>query len=105
MPRRQGTPRHDAPEAITASSVQQRQTQPPFQIKKRVPAISRSSLTEPAESSRMEDGDRLDERQPLLESHPDTDNSHLSWIGRNQWIVFALASGACAAFNGVFAKL
>jgi hypothetical protein len=29
----------------------------------------------------------------------------LSWAQRNQWIVFALASGACAAFNGVFAKL
>jgi hypothetical protein len=28
-----------------------------------------------------------------------------SWAQRNQWIVFALASGACAAFNGVFAKL
>ncbi|KAK4187102.1 hypothetical protein QBC35DRAFT_249268 [Podospora australis] len=28
-----------------------------------------------------------------------------SWVKRNQWIVFALASGACAAFNGVFAKL
>ncbi|KAL2172864.1 hypothetical protein VTG60DRAFT_42 [Thermothelomyces hinnuleus] len=28
-----------------------------------------------------------------------------SWAQRNQWIVLALASGACAAFNGVFAKL
>ena len=28
-----------------------------------------------------------------------------TWVRRNQWIVFALASGACAAFNGVFAKL
>lgn len=28
-----------------------------------------------------------------------------SWIVRNQWIVLAMASGACAAFNGVFAKL
>jgi hypothetical protein len=27
------------------------------------------------------------------------------WTSRNQWIVFAVASGACAAFNGVFAKL
>ena len=27
------------------------------------------------------------------------------WARRNQWIVYALASGACAAFNGVFAKL
>ncbi|KAI8960822.1 hypothetical protein F5Y11DRAFT_251124 [Daldinia sp. FL1419] len=28
-----------------------------------------------------------------------------SWTVRNRWVVFALASGACAAFNGVFAKL
>ncbi|KAK6957346.1 hypothetical protein Daesc_000130 [Daldinia eschscholtzii] len=28
-----------------------------------------------------------------------------SWAARNRWIVFAIASGACAAFNGVFAKL
>ncbi|KAI1412260.1 hypothetical protein F5Y13DRAFT_163962 [Hypoxylon sp. FL1857] len=28
-----------------------------------------------------------------------------SWTARNRWIVFAVASGACAAFNGVFAKL
>ncbi|KAI0394382.1 hypothetical protein F5Y17DRAFT_262272 [Xylariaceae sp. FL0594] len=28
-----------------------------------------------------------------------------SWSERNQWVVYALASGACAAFNGVFAKL
>ena len=28
-----------------------------------------------------------------------------SWARRNEWIVFALASGGCAAFNGVFAKL
>ncbi|KAH6895257.1 hypothetical protein B0T10DRAFT_211448 [Thelonectria olida] len=28
-----------------------------------------------------------------------------SLSGRTQWIFFAVASGACAAFNGVFAKL
>lgn len=28
-----------------------------------------------------------------------------AWSRRNQWIIFAIASGACAAFNGVFAKL
>lgn len=28
-----------------------------------------------------------------------------TWVGRNQWIVLAMASGACAAFNGAFAKL
>ncbi|KAI1498663.1 hypothetical protein F5X99DRAFT_392627 [Biscogniauxia marginata] len=29
----------------------------------------------------------------------------MSWAARNQWVVLAVASGACAAFNGVFAKL
>ncbi|KAI0165613.1 hypothetical protein GGR57DRAFT_448083 [Xylariaceae sp. FL1272] len=29
----------------------------------------------------------------------------MSWSDRNQWVVYAVASGACAAFNGVFAKL
>ncbi|KAI1335838.1 hypothetical protein F5Y15DRAFT_224244 [Xylariaceae sp. FL0016] len=29
----------------------------------------------------------------------------MSWSARNKWVVFAIASGACAAFNGVFAKL
>ncbi|PSR80653.1 hypothetical protein BD289DRAFT_373653 [Coniella lustricola] len=29
----------------------------------------------------------------------------MSWARQNQWIVLAVASGACAAFNGVFAKL
>ncbi|UNI21991.1 hypothetical protein JDV02_007923 [Purpureocillium takamizusanense] len=28
-----------------------------------------------------------------------------SWSGRTQWMMLAIASGACAAFNGVFAKL
>lgn len=27
------------------------------------------------------------------------------WSTRTQWIVFAIASGVCAAFNGAFAKL
>ncbi|KAI1747331.1 hypothetical protein F4782DRAFT_521552 [Xylaria castorea] len=30
---------------------------------------------------------------------------NMAWTTRNQWIVYAVASGACAAFNGVFAKL
>ncbi|XDG09052.1 hypothetical protein ABKA04_008667 [Annulohypoxylon sp. FPYF3050] len=33
------------------------------------------------------------------------DDLTMSWAARNRWIVFAVASGACAAFNGVFAKL
>lgn len=38
---------------------------------------------------------------PLTTGEPETK----TWAQRNQWIVFALASGGCAAFNGVFAKL
>ncbi|KAM0328091.1 hypothetical protein ACHAQA_005494 [Verticillium albo-atrum] len=29
----------------------------------------------------------------------------MSWATQNKWIVLAIASGGCAAFNGVFAKL
>lgn len=36
---------------------------------------------------------------------PDHEVAMASWTARNRWIVFAVASGACAAFNGVFAKL
>ncbi|KAK3306870.1 uncharacterized protein B0T15DRAFT_528463 [Chaetomium strumarium] len=50
-----------------------------------------------------------DEERPLL-GGPSAEDAEVSpasstWTKRNQWIVFALASGACAAFNGVFAKL
>lgn len=39
---------------------------------------------------------------------PNNNNDSMApttFSSRNQWILFALASGACAAFNGVFAKL
>jgi hypothetical protein len=48
-----------------------------------------------------------DEERPLLGGGPVPEvlDENRSWARRNRWIVFALASGACAAFNGVFAKL
>ena len=58
-----------------------------------------------------------DEERPLLDGGGSSSSSRrggggteeeveaLSWARRNEWIVFALASGGCAAFNGVFAKL
>lgn len=59
------------------------------------------------------------ERRPLLPRHEgdehsqpptetdeeESDETRMAWARRNQWIVLAIASGACAAFNGVFAKL
>lgn len=35
----------------------------------------------------------------------DNHSDDMSFTKRNQWMVLAVASGACAAFNGVFAKL
>lgn len=50
-----------------------------------------------------------DESRPLLSGQTNDEPSPTmvasSWTARNQWIVLALASGGCAAFNGVFAKL
>ncbi|KAK2059895.1 hypothetical protein LY76DRAFT_591926 [Colletotrichum caudatum] len=62
------------------------------------------------------------EHRPLLPRHEDDARSRssqqatetvdcdgatesMAWAQRNQWVVLAVASGACAAFNGVFAKL
>jgi len=46
-----------------------------------------------------------DESSPLVDGQTSDGSSPMSWTARNQWIVLALASGGCAAFNGVFAKL
>lgn len=53
-----------------------------------------------------------EEREPLLQRDSDGDeeettttSSTMRYIRQNRWMVLAIASGACAAFNGVFAKL
>lgn len=54
-----------------------------------------------------------EEREPLLQRDADegvdeattTTSATMRYIRQNQWMVLAIASGACAAFNGVFAKL
>jgi hypothetical protein len=77
-------------------------------------SAARHRKTQPATpASENEEGEMApspDERAPLLpvagQLLPSAQPSEtLSWMQRNQWILFALASGACAAFNGVFAKL
>ncbi|KAK4236254.1 hypothetical protein C8A03DRAFT_45724 [Achaetomium macrosporum] len=76
------------------------------------PSASNVRLRAPAstESEKRPDAMSLpDEERPLLDG-PATEDAEVSpasssWAKRNQWILFALASGACAAFNGVFAKL
>lgn len=52
-----------------------------------------------------------EDNKPPVSANPDTNTdddkmpSTRNWSTRTQWIFFAIASGACAAFNGVFAKL
>lgn len=71
-----------------------------------------SSTTVPAKEARKE-------RQALSERHatsptsqeastldePDSKAKMENLSKKSQWIILALASGGCAAFNGVFAKL
>lgn len=49
--------------------------------------------------------DAVDELTPLLDVETTTQPEPTSRMGATTWIGLALASGACAAFNGVFAKL
>ena len=39
------------------------------------------------------------------EGREDAEMDYGNMSAKSQWIVLAVASGACAAFNGVFAKL
>ena len=41
--------------------------------------------------------------QEIEEAEGNSEMNNLS--AKSQWVVLAVASGACAAFNGVFAKL
>ncbi|KIL93572.1 hypothetical protein FAVG1_03554 [Fusarium avenaceum] len=58
--------------------------------KRQTAAAAASSETETSPAK-----DQLSSKMPSLSN----------WSLRSQWMFFAVASGACAAFNGVFAKL
>ncbi|TEY85772.1 hypothetical protein BOTCAL_0012g00280 [Botryotinia calthae] len=63
-----------------------------------------TTISESTSSSRREGN------EPELESEEDEDEEEQEYTMENisrksQWILLAVASGACAAFNGVFAKL
>lgn len=57
--------------------------------------------TSPATQHRH-DSSRADKSTPPTADKMDIEETS-SW--RKHWMFFAVASGACAAFNGVFAKL
>ncbi|KAI0022305.1 hypothetical protein F4780DRAFT_733750 [Xylariomycetidae sp. FL0641] len=72
----------------------QTQSTEPVAVRKRTRA---AKARQPAEdvAVRQEDVAEIGEKK----------TDAMSWPARNQWMVYAVASGACAAFNGVFAKL
>jgi hypothetical protein len=61
-------------------------------------ALSQRHLSSPSQDRSSEDP-----QQERFEDGQAKEMENLS--KKSQWIVLALASGACAAFNGVFAKL
>lgn len=57
----------------------------------------------PSSDNTIDGSSSLTEPAILLVEDSEMDLSNMS--RKSQWIILAIASGACAAFNGVFAKL
>jgi hypothetical protein len=68
--------------------------------------LSYGASTSPSQQSITRGDEEEDEEvQVLLEAEEQNDTAMDSISRKSQWILLAVASGACAAFNGVFAKL
>lgn len=83
-------------------------------LKRRKPGATSSSSSPSAGSTEKKKlGDREAEKRTTRRNEEEADADAdadakpavMAWTARNQWMVYAVASGACAAFNGVFAKL
>ena len=100
-PSRVAHPTAVAVPASTTSAADATSASAAARIKQRVPHSSRSGKEMPGDDVPMAD------YAPVDGGGPDGDGvpvkAHAA--ARNKWIVLAIASGACAAFNGVFAKL
>ncbi|KAK3391034.1 hypothetical protein B0H63DRAFT_467088 [Podospora didyma] len=82
-------------QATTSTGVLQ-----PRDIKKRISPVTA------ADKFNMDGAqDDDDDQRPLLDNNANAAPTTSSPSAQRHWILFALASGACAAFNGVFAKL
>lgn len=108
-------PSESTPPITAASTAAAISTTP--DLKKRVTRSTKTTENEKLPAAEMNSSSSADEGRPFLDGDDDGAASTRgadaetpvpdtrSWAQRNQWIVYALASGACAAFNGVFAKL
>lgn len=70
----------------------------PSSVAKMRPSESQSGEREPL--LQRDSNDRVEEEETTI-----TTSGIMRYIQQNRWMVLAIASGACAAFNGVFAKL
>lgn len=104
-------PESNSPDPVSASTGASTSTSARHGIKKRVAHSRRPGQgADPDQNPEPEKMDDIPvaERAPVLVDggSDDLDTTSPGSSGRrSQWIVLALASGACAAFNGVFAKL
>lgn len=67
--------------------------------------VRRRQTKQPVDQSTSEDPPIHAAAAPTTTKDDDAMSGVSSWSARSQWLFFAAASGACAAFNGVFAKL
>lgn len=87
----------------TASSSSKMQDEPAAELRT-LDGDGRDSTDGPAGSYRDAPDEATSPTSPSSPSPPALPVK-TTWLQRNQWVALALASGACAAFNGVFAKL
>jgi len=85
-----------------SSNLPKKRPPPSSKIKKQPPAVAGMDSTHSDDETRPLSDDPSERG---VETPSPAALESRSWAQRNQWIVLALASGACAAFNGVFAKL
>ncbi|KAK4041715.1 hypothetical protein C8A01DRAFT_14541 [Parachaetomium inaequale] len=117
MPTLRQRKRDSHQQALAAAPSSQSTASASSNLTKRVTPPSAKNEKQPADVVKMSPPSSSAEERPFLDSprasgdgyvemrSPEPEPASRSWAQRNQWIVFALASGACAAFNGVFAKL
>ncbi|TLD31250.1 hypothetical protein PspLS_02806 [Pyricularia sp. CBS 133598] len=80
-------------------------------LRRRQPAVTTADA-DPTEAHKRAMEPAATEQSPLLTGDAPESNApgkqhptNMTWSRRNKWIVYAVASGACAALNGVMAKL
>ncbi|KAI1291481.1 hypothetical protein F5Y03DRAFT_400650 [Xylaria venustula] len=97
-------PATSSPPVVSSSSTLNPGPSSSGTLKQRRPAPTKR-LKEEREGKERELGKEYGKKDKKEDEKEDGGAGDMSFPARNRWIVYAVASGACAAFNGVFAKL